>query len=82
MGRRMLPDWLDNYMIYTANSSQPRASICGQRSRDISLSSEEMLPSMGEFDVFPNNYIVLVGPSGCRKGTAMGVGYKFLSKIA
>ena len=26
-------------------------------------------------------YIVLVGPSGCRKGTAMGPGYSFLRKV-
>jgi hypothetical protein len=33
------------------------------------------------FDIFPNMYIVLVGPSGCRKGTAMGVGQKFLTDL-
>lgn len=35
----------------------------------------------GMFDIYPNLYIVLVGPSGSRKGTAMGPGYKMLSEL-
>jgi len=33
------------------------------------------------FNIYPNLYIVLVGPSGSRKGTAMGPGYKMLSDL-
>ncbi len=33
------------------------------------------------FDIYPNMYIVLVGPSGCRKGTAMGPGFKMLNEL-
>lgn len=32
-------------------------------------------------DVYPNLYIVLVGPSGTRKGTAMGPAYDFLNDL-
>jgi len=35
----------------------------------------------GHFSIFPNLYIVLVGPSGCRKGTAMNLGYPFLREL-
>lgn len=35
----------------------------------------------GTFTLFPNMYIVLVGPSGCRKGTAMGPGFSFIRKL-
>lgn len=36
----------------------------------------------GTIDVYPNLYIVLVGPPGrCRKGTAMGVGEGFLREL-
>lgn len=31
--------------------------------------------------IYPNLYIVLVGPSGCRKGTALGPAYNMLSKL-
>ena len=31
--------------------------------------------------IFPNLYIVLVGPSGSRKGTAMGPGFKMLNEL-
>ena len=35
----------------------------------------------GTVDVYPNLYIVLVGPSGARKGTAMGPAYDFLNDL-
>lgn len=35
----------------------------------------------GHFSIFPNLYIVLVGPSGSRKGTAMNLGYPFLREL-
>lgn len=35
----------------------------------------------GSLTFYPNMYIVLVGPSGCRKGTAMGPGYDMLREI-
>ena len=35
----------------------------------------------GTVDVYPNLYIVLVGPSGSRKGTAMGPAYDFLNDL-
>lgn len=35
----------------------------------------------GTFTLYPNMYIVLVGPSGCRKGTAMGPGYSMLRNL-
>lgn len=36
----------------------------------------------GPLTFYPNMYIVLVGPSGkCRKGTAMGPGFKFLNEM-
>ncbi len=35
----------------------------------------------GHFSIFPNLYIILVGPSGSRKGTAMNLGYPFLREL-
>jgi hypothetical protein len=35
----------------------------------------------GHFSIFPNLYVVLVGPSGSRKGTAMNLGYPFLREL-
>jgi hypothetical protein len=35
----------------------------------------------GTLTFYPNIYVVLVGPSGCRKGTAMGPGFNMLQEI-
>jgi hypothetical protein len=79
----MCEDWLDGYMIYTNNSEPPVLynTWVGVSVIAGALRRKCYLP-WGTITVFPNMYIVLVGPSGkCRKGTAMGFGYGFLNKL-
>lgn len=79
---RTLSDWIDNYLLYTDNTE---ASRDFRQWTAISIMAACLrrkcyLP-WGKFNVYPNMYIVLVGPSGCRKGTAMGPGAGMLSEI-
>lgn len=79
MSERNLPDWLDAFMLLTQNSEPPVlfrkwtgistiASALQRKTRvDLGLS----------LTIYPNFYIVLVGPSATGKGTAM----KFSSDI-
>ena len=83
MTTRLLPDWLDSYILYTENSEPPLLfkkwvgisviASCLQRKCKL---------NMGTLTFYPNMYIVLVAPSGrCRKGTAMGPGLSLLRKM-
>lgn len=79
---RQLTDWLTEYMKFTENSEPPDSFrlwtgisvIAASLKRKCSL-------QWGSSPLFPNMYIILVGPSGCRKGTAMGPGYNMLRKL-
>lgn len=79
---RKLNDWLDNFLTFTDNTEPKRSfrlwtgisTIAAMLQRKVSL-------PWGHFNIFPNLYIVLVGPSGSRKGTAMNLGYPFLREL-
>ena len=79
---RQLNDWLESYLQYT-NNSEPSPNF--RRWVGISTLAAAMQRKCrlqwGTVDVYPNLYIVLVGPSGSRKGTAMGPAYDFLNDL-
>jgi hypothetical protein len=83
MSSRIVKDWLESYLLLTENSEPPYSyklwtgisvlAACLQR---------KCVLNWGTLVLFPNMYIVLVGPSGkCRKGTAMGQGMFFLREM-
>lgn len=70
---RKLDDWLQAYLVYTAEQESPEifhvwcglSAIAGALGRRVFF-------DMGYFNVYPNLYIVLVSPAGrCKKSTAM-----------
>lgn len=79
---RYLDDWLEHYLKFTQNTEPPRLyhlwtgivaiSSCLQR---------KCWFSWGHSDIYPNLYVLLVGPSGGRKGTAMKIAKEFLYDI-
>lgn len=73
MTDRRLPDWIDAYLRYT-NNSEPDLLFrkWAAISTIASVLQRKCYISWGPSLLFyPNMYIVLVGPSGARKGTAM-----------
>jgi Protein of unknown function (DUF3987) len=81
---RLLPNWIQAYLAYTAESESPEeyhkwtaiSVIAGALRRRVFF-------DMGYFILYPNNYIVLVGPPGrCKKSTAMRIGRNLLTEIA
>ena len=83
MSTRLLKDWLESYLIYTAKSEPP---ILYKTWTAISVIAACMRRKCkfqwGTISVYPNLYIVLVGPPGrCRKGTAMTVGENMLREL-
>lgn len=82
MSSRELEDWISAYLRYTDNSEPPKSyhtwtaisCIAGALQRKVYL-------TWGYEILYPNLYVVLVGPSGkCKKGTAMSLGLEILKE--
>jgi hypothetical protein len=82
MSKRIYDDWISAYLEYVDNTEPPNmfkiwvgvSTICACLQRKCKL-------PWGDPDLYPNMYIVLVGPSGCRKGTAMYPSADFLTRL-
>ncbi len=82
MSSRALPDWLSGFMQYTANSEPPEQFRLWTGVSIIAAALQrKCFTKMGLLTWYPNMYIVLVGPSGVRKGTAMIPGFSLLNEL-
>lgn len=82
MSERKLDDWISGFMQYTENSEPPTQFRLWTAISVVAAALErKCYLEWGSLTFFPNMYIVLVGPSGCRKGTAMGPGLKMLDSL-
>lgn len=81
---RQLSDWLDSYLEYTENSESPISyhTWCGLSVIAGALQRKVYLKwGLGRI-IYPNLYVVLVGPSGrTRKGVAIGIAKDFLKRV-
>jgi Protein of unknown function (DUF3987) len=80
---RLLPNWVQAYLTYTAESESPEefhkwvaiSVIAGALRRRVFF-------PMGYFNLYANQYIVMVGPPGrCKKSTAMRIGRTILGAV-
>ena len=82
---RELEDWLDSYLEYT-DSSEPPTSYhvwCGLAVIAGALQRKVYLQQGLERTIYPNLYVILVGPSGrTRKGVALGIAKELLEKVS
>ncbi len=78
---RKLGDWLDNYLLYTSHTEAPEiyrkwtgisvmAAVLGRK----------CFTNWRREPLYPNLYVVLVGPTSARKGTAITQGLRFLQE--
>lgn len=83
MPPRKLADWISAYMVFTDGTVSPAeyhkwtalSTIAGAVRRKVFF-------DMSYFLLYPNLYVVLVGPAGrCKKSTAMRIGRGMLSEI-
>lgn len=75
--------WIDAYLAYTAESESPEEYHlwCGLSCISAAL-GRKCLFDMGYFLLYPNLYIVLVGPAGrCKKSTAMRISRAIASQV-
>lgn len=80
---RNLDDWLTSYLRYTENSEPPLSyhTWSGLSLIAGALQRKVVLPWGFEM-IYPNMYVVLIGPSGrARKGVALGIAKNLLKKV-
>lgn len=80
---RKLDDWIDTYMQFTENTEPPTLfRFWTAISVLASALQRKCFVQWGSSLLFyPNLYIILVGPSGVRKGTAMNPGLDLIEDI-
>ena len=82
MSDRKLSNWIESYLKYTEDSEAPYlyrvwtaySVVAACLQRKISFSK-------GHITFYPNIYVLLVGPPGAKKGTAMKPGIALLREI-
>ena len=82
MTSRQLPDWINSYLSYVENTEPAEQfKLWTAISCIAACLQRKVVLEYGALTLFPNIYVVLVAPSGGRKGTAMGPGYKMLREL-
>jgi len=78
-----LNDWLTGYLAYCNNTEPPKSYHTWTGISVIAGALQRRVYTVwGHETIYPNEYIVLIGPSGkCRKGTAMTIGKNLLTEV-
>jgi len=80
--KRRLPSWIDGFVEYTDNTEP---AYLFRKWVGVSVVAAALRRKVylewGLTNFYPNMYVVLVGPPGSRKGTAMGPGAYFLKYL-
>lgn len=79
---RNLNNWLTAYMEYTADTESPAIYHYWVGCTLISAASKrQVCLDLNMFKVYPNIYVILVGPSGARKSIATSIGIQIADQV-
>jgi hypothetical protein len=83
MAGRLANDWLTTYLKYTEKSEPPLSYHTWTAISLIAGALQRRCRLVWGFEVlYPNLYVILVGPSGrARKGVALGIGKDLLAQV-
>ena len=81
MYERRLPDFIEGFMEHTDNSEAPSVFRKWVAISIVASVMQRKCWLTWDSTTYPNMYIILVGPSGCRKNTAMKPGQDLLRHI-
>src|SRR3990172_7399508 len=76
-----ITDWLADYLRYTDNSEPQSSYRLWTGISTIAAALERKVWLNWDDAIYPNLYVVLVGPPAARKGTAMSQGEWFLRRL-
>lgn len=79
---RILNNWIETFELYQENSESPEIYKTWVAISCIAAVLKRKCYSQWETEIYPNLYVVLVGPPGkVRKGTAMSPGLRILEQL-
>lgn len=79
---RRLDDFLEAYLRYTANTESPTSYHTWSAISLLSIALERRVyMRWGHTTIYPNQYIVLIGPSGVRKGEPLMIAREFVQSL-
>lgn len=78
---RRLESWIKGFETATEGTEPPTIYRKWVGISAIASALERKVFTRWEFPIYPNLYVVLVGPSACRKSTAMSYGRNLLNSI-
>lgn len=79
---RHFEDWLEDYMLYSQNTEPPKLyHLWSGLSAIASCLQRKCFLPWGHDVIYPNMYVVLVGPPGGRKGTAMKIAKSLVQEL-
>lgn len=79
---RKVENWIKGFLRYNENNEAPKPFIEWTAVSVLAaVLQRKAFLQWGYLTFYPNLYVVLVGPSGVRKGTAMTEGSKFLREL-
>lgn len=83
MSERVLSDWLSGYLEYTKQTEPPTSYHTWTGISLLAGALQRKTHLVWGFEkIYPNLYVILVGPSGrARKGVALGIGKEILKEI-
>lgn len=83
MTERPLNDWILSYLKYVEHTESPIQYHTWIAMGVVSAALQRrVFMQWGHDTIYPNQYIILVGPSGqSRKGAALGIGRQFLNRL-
>jgi len=75
-------DWIDRYLLFAENTEPMKQfHVWSAISTIASCLQRRCFMKFGHMTIFPNMYVVLIGSTGCRKGTAMRLSTDMLQKL-
>jgi len=82
MAKRHLQNWLRAYLEFTRETESPDAYHFWVGASIISAATRrQIVLDMHQFSLYPNLYIILVGPSGARKSAATSIGMRIVDEM-
>lgn len=81
MPQRRLDDWIEGWMTLQENSESPNLYKYWTAISLVASALSRKVWHTWDKKIYPNFFILLIGPPGFRKGTAMGPGSKFLFEV-